>query len=188
MTKAGSARPATPAPTPVQAALADSAVQEELARHAAARLGVLLADRPRSVREDVAKDAVQEASRRALSAAATFDASLARVAAWLHGILERVLHEHCRALRKQPAQPCADPAGWDGLEANLASPESRPTLMRVLDGLPAEQRQIVAMHHLDGMPHEQIGAALGISVGCSRVRLARVMSELKRLAAGEDLR
>ena len=110
------------------------------------------------------------------------------MAAWLHGILEHVLHEQCRVLRKQPAQPTADPGAWDGLAACLSAPNDSPELATFLANLPDEQRQIVVMHHLEGMPHEQIGNALGISAGNSRVRLARAMIELKRLAPKEDAR
>lgn len=38
------------------------------------------------------------------------------------------------------------------------------------------------MHHLDGLPHEQIAAELNISVGSSRVRLSRAMCALRKLA------
>jgi DNA-directed RNA polymerase specialized sigma24 family protein len=170
MTKAASVRPVTPGPTPVQAALADPAVQEELARHAAARLGALLADRPHSVRQDVAKDVVQGANRRALSVEPTFHGSQATAAAWLHGILERVLHEHCRALRKQPAQPCADPAGWDELEARLGVPDHRSALMRLLDSLPAEQRRVVTICRPSSVPPGRRSSPTGTAAapaGCS---------------------
>jgi RNA polymerase sigma-70 factor (ECF subfamily) len=171
----------------VRDALADKGVREELGRHAVARLAALLADRQAADRDEWAREAVQETSRRALAGEVGFDSSQASAAAWLHGILENVLLEYCRTLRKQPAQPSSDPARWDELEARLAAPDHAQTLRRLLDSLPDAQRQIVTMHHLDGMSHEDISAELGISVGCSRVRLARAMIELKRLAAGGNV-
>jgi RNA polymerase sigma-70 factor (ECF subfamily) len=123
---------------------------------------------------------VQEASKRAWERRAEFDPNRS-VAAWLHGILELVLYEHCRTLRKQPAQPAANPAAWDALAERLANDAGG--LSELLDALPDNQRQIVTMHHLDGLSHEQIAAKLNISVGNSRIRLARAMGELKRLAA-----
>src|SRR5262249_50887908 len=107
------------------------------------------------------------------------------VAAWMHGILERVLHERCRSLRKQPVQPAANPAAWDSLAARMSDADGSAELTSLLARLPEEQRQIITLHHLDGLSHEQIAAEFKISVGCSRVRLARAMTELKRLAAEE---
>jgi RNA polymerase sigma-70 factor (ECF subfamily) len=186
MTQAGVA-PHAP-PTQVRTALNQGAILEDLNRHARARLVVLLGDRPEAVRVEVAADAVQETGRRALGLQESFDPSQASVAAWLHGILEYVLHEQCRALRKQPAQPSADPGAWDGITARLSVPDDSPELATFLGNLPDEQRRIVVMHHLEGMTHEQIGNVLGISAGNSRVRLARAMIELKRLAPKEDAR
>lgn len=175
-------------PTPVRTALDQADVLAELTRHALARLVALLGDRPRAVRADVAAEAVQETGRRALVLQAGFDPAQASVAAWLHGILECVLHEQCRTLRKQPAQPSADQGAWEGLGACLATPDESPDLAALLALLPEEHRRTVVMHHLDGMTHEQIAAEHRISVGNSRVRLARAMRELKRLAAKEGVR
>jgi RNA polymerase sigma-70 factor (ECF subfamily) len=141
-----------------------------------------------AVRADAAADAVQETGRRALALQEGFEPTQASVAAWLHGILELVLHEQCRTLRKQPVQASADPSTWDDLKACLSEPNDSPNLTTLLAVLSEEQRRIVVMHHLDGMTHEQIAIAFGISVGNSRVRLARAMIELKRLAAKEDAR
>ena len=182
MTSAGSLRPAAPPDPAVLAALADPDVLDGLRRHAVARLGVLLRDRPAAVRADAAAEAVQKTGHRALGRAGTFDPRQATAAAWLHGVLNLVLHEHCRELRKQPAQASVDPAAWDGLEARVSAPDRLPALRALVARLPRKQREIVTLHHLDGLPHEQIAAALGTTVGNSRVKLARAMTELKRLA------
>jgi RNA polymerase sigma factor (sigma-70 family) len=55
----------------------------------------------------------------------------------------------------------------------------------LLDRLPTDHRQIIAMHHLDGLTHREIGERLRITEQNSRVRLARAMLGLKRLASGE---
>lgn len=185
MTQAGTQPPAAPPADPVRGALDDPDVMADLSRHACSRLGVLLADRPVTVREDVARDAVQEAIGRALSRPGSYDRTHGTVAAWLHGILERVLHELCRSLRKQPAQPAADPAAWDNLAARMSGPDGIAELAPLLARLTDEQRRIIALHHLDGMSHERIAAELGISVGNSRLRLARAMRALRDLADKE---
>jgi RNA polymerase sigma-70 factor (ECF subfamily) len=169
----------------VRAALEDAVVREELLRHAVARLGVLLADRPAALRRDTAAEATQEVSKRALERLMDFDPNKATPAGWLHGILNLVLHECCRNLRKQPVQPTADPGAWDELAVRMSKPDGLAELARLLDKLPEDQRQIVTLHHLEQLPHEQIAEGLGISVGNSRLRLARAMSALRELAAKE---
>lgn len=185
MPLAGTQQPGAPPIHPVRAALEDPAIREELLRHALARLGVLLADRPAAIRRDTANEAAQEVSRRALERLSDFDPDKATAAGWLHGILNLVLHECCRTLRKQPVQPAADPGAWDELAARMSNPDGLAELTQLLGQLPDDQRQIVTLHHLEQIPHEQIASRLGISVGNSRLRLARAMSALRDLAAEE---
>src|SRR5579871_6332525 len=158
MTQAGP-KPAAPPAAPLGAALADRDVRAALVCHAVARFGVWLADRPPADRRERAEEAVQEAGARALERAAEFDPTRPAVA-WLHAILNNVLHEHCRDLRKQPAQPAAVPGAWAGLEARLGDRADLPDL---LAGLPAGQREIVTLHHLEGRSHDEIAAARGMS-------------------------
>lgn len=185
MTTAGRPRPADPPTLPVRAALERPDVVEKLRRHAEACLAVLLRDRPKDVRGDAARDAVQEACRRGLAREADYRPCRAGVPAWLHGILEHVLSEQCRALRKLPLQPALQPEQWDALEARLAAPDHEAALRPLLARLAEADRAIVTMHHIDGMGHEQIAAALGITPGCSRVRLARAMAALRMAATAE---
>jgi RNA polymerase sigma-70 factor (ECF subfamily) len=167
----------------VRAALDDPGLRGELTTHALARLGTWLSDRPAAVRADAAEEIVQEALQRAWKRRDTFDpAAGTSVAGWVHGILNYVLSEHCRALRKQPAQPAADPVSWETL-ADRMDPTTE--LADLLDQLPAEPRRIVTLHHLDGLTHREIGGQLGISEANSRIRLARAMLELRRLAGKE---
>ncbi len=185
MTQAGTQPPIAPPVEPVQAAIADEILRDELVRHALARLGKLLADRPLSVRVTTAEDAVQDTIKRALDRRAAFNPERATTAGWVHGILDHVLSEHCRALRKQPAQQPTDGAGWDNLATKMSDSDDPNTLPRLLARLSDEQRKIVVLHHLDGWTHEQIAVELGINVPGSRTRLARAMVELKRLAEME---
>jgi RNA polymerase sigma-70 factor (ECF subfamily) len=184
MTPTAPPTPASQPDDPVRAAVNAPGVREELRHHALARLGVWLADRPPTARAAEAEDAVQDAVERGLARRSTFDPARGTARGWLHGILDRVVSERCRALRKLPAQPPADPAAWDVVAACLE--DDPDTLAELLDRLPADQRLIVTLHHLDGLTHRQIGERLGISEQNSRVRLARAMLGLKRLAAGVE--
>jgi RNA polymerase sigma-70 factor (ECF subfamily) len=181
-------QPATAPPDdPVRAALDDPGLRGELTAHALARLGTWLSDRPAVVRTDAAEEIVQEALRRAWDRRATFDpAAGSSVAGWVHGILNNALSEYCRALRKQPAQLPADPAGWESLAGRMDPAGDTADVQTWLDQLPADQRRIVTLHHLDELSHREIGKQLGISEANSRIRLARAMLELRRLAAGKE--
>lgn len=182
MTQAGTQPPLTaPLDDPVRAALDDCDLRAGLDCHARARLGQLLSDRPLAVRREQAEDAVQEVCRRALEVRERFDSATGTVAAWLHGMLERVLHERCRAVRKQPLQPTAEPDAWGALAARMSAPSGSEELTRLLALLPEEPRRIVTLHHLDGLSHDEIAARLGISPSNSRVRLARAMNALRTL-------
>jgi len=177
-----------PPDDPVRATLDDPGHRNELMAHAVARLLGLLSDRPAAVRSEVAADAVQEALTRAWHGRATFDpAAGVSVAGWVHGILNNVLSEHCRKLRKQPAQPPADPADWENLAARMEPADAPGELGPLLAGLPEGPRQIVTWHHLEGLSHREIADRLGIGEPCSRVRLTRAMNDLKQLATGKEV-
>jgi RNA polymerase sigma-70 factor (ECF subfamily) len=172
-----------PPPDPIAAAVGEQTVLDDLNAHAAARLGLWLADKPAAFRADAVEEVVQTTLERALKSRAKFDPCLATPAGWLHGILDRVLSEHCRRVRKQPIQPVADPVRWDRLEAKLTAPDCRAELEPLLARLSSEQREIITLSHLDGLTHAELAGRLGISPGAARVRLCRAMGELTRIAA-----
>jgi RNA polymerase sigma factor (sigma-70 family) len=180
MTEARTQPTTAPPDCPVRAALDDPALRDELRCHALVRLTILLANRPRAARLQLLDDAIQETAKRALSRVATYSATQATPAGWIHGILNNVLSEQCRASRKLPVQLASDPDGWESLAARFN--EAPKVLAELLAGLPDEQRRIITMHHIDGLSHEEIAAELRISVGASRVRLNRAMAALKQLA------
>jgi RNA polymerase sigma-70 factor (ECF subfamily) len=180
MTESRTQPTTTPPNCPVRSALDDPALRDELRRHAQVRLTFLLANRPHAARLQLIDDVIQETAGRALACLATFNAALATPAGWIHGILNNVLSEQCRAFRKQPIQPIADPDGWDRLTARIT--DAPAELAELLTGLTPDQRGIIAMHHIDGLSHEEIAAQLAISVGASRVRLNRAMAALKQIA------
>jgi RNA polymerase sigma factor (sigma-70 family) len=189
MTSAPSTAATGPPAGPVQQAAADQRVVADLTAHAHARLLILLRDRRPADRAEVAADVLQETLKRALQRAAEYSPDQGNPVGWLHGFLHRVLCEKCREIRKQPAQPAADPAAWDALAARL-EPGASETTRRELDELLAEldpaDREIVALHHLDGMSHAAIAGRLGISPAASRTRLARAMNVLREVAARKE--
>src|SRR5438034_10137577 len=66
--------------------------------------GRRLVDRSVTERSEVSKDAAQEACPRAWQKWTADDPATGSVAGWLHGILNKVLLETARDLRRQPGQ------------------------------------------------------------------------------------
>ena len=177
--------PATAPPPLAPAALDLTELQPKLMAHAIAQLQHWLSDRPKAIHQQEAEDIVQEALLRAHQKHAQFDPAVCNLAGWVHGILNNVLKEHCRKLRRQPVQPPADHGDWDKLSMRMDPTLDTSELTVLLDRLSEESRRIATMHRIDGLSHQEIAAKLGISVGNSRVKVARVMSKLKQIANKE---
>ena len=56
---------------------------------------------------------------------------------------------------------------------------------RAIDSLATAYQTVVVMHDIEGYTHEEIGAALGIAAGTSKVRLSRARAKLRALLVNE---
>jgi RNA polymerase sigma factor (sigma-70 family) len=172
---------------PVRAALDDPVVRNELLGHALATLGKWLSDRPGVVRSEAAAEAVQETQLRALQKRADYVTTSGSVRAWLHGIMNLVLSEIARSLRRLPAQESVDHAAWEQLARDLTPPAEEAIANRLavqdyLTQLPAEQQELLRLRYLEGLGCDAIAAHLDISVGNARVRLCRALGAIKAVA------
>ncbi len=57
---------------------------------------------------------------------------------------------------------------------------ARQALDRALASLPEDWRHVLVLHHMEGLPAEQIGAALGISTNTVWTRLFRARKRMKQ--------
>jgi RNA polymerase sigma-70 factor (ECF subfamily) len=55
-------------------------------------------------------------------------------------------------------------------------------LMKQVQQLPAEQREVLMLVAVEGMRYEEVAATLGIPVGTVMSRLSRARDKLKRVA------
>ena len=142
-----------------------------------------------------AEDAVQEASLRAHRAVARFRGGDARP--WLLTIVRNVCYSHLRKNRREP-EPAAfdeDTHGsiHDPAEANaVAWREIKSELLRqALERLPAEFREVIVLHELEGLPYREIAEVADLPIGTVMSRLARarrkLQTELFALAAKETI-
>ena len=132
-----------------------------------------------------ADDLVQESLARALSRADRFAAGT-NLRAWLFTIMHNV---HVNQVRSRAARP-VEVAVDEVLESRLTEPanqESRVELgemMRVLDTLPAEQRQVLLLVALEGLKYEEVATVLEVPIGTVMSRLSRAREAVRVKLAG----
>jgi RNA polymerase sigma-70 factor (ECF subfamily) len=149
--------------------------RQELERHAARLLGP---------RVTGAEDVVQEVFARAHRALLA-DGRDVVLRPWLHTLVRnRCLDELRRpvppiadeeAARDRPS-PFGDPAGTIGRREEL-----RAVVADVI-ALPDRQRDVLVRHELQGVPHSQLAADLGITVAGSKSLANRARETLRRSA------
>jgi RNA polymerase sigma factor (sigma-70 family) len=108
-----------------------------------------------------------------------------RFSSWIYGIAVNLAKMRLRS-RRNGALPELDASRLAALVAADPSPaeivEARELWSRVesaLQVLPAEQRQAVLLHYVDGLSCEEIAALLGEPAGTVRVRLHRARARLR---------
>ncbi len=149
-----------------------------------------------------AEEAAQETFLDVLHALPRFDVEgAARFETWLY----RVTVNRCRSLFRRKRPPSAD---WDELADELiagvnghsnngepnhvaVSRETRDAVWRAVDGLPAAQREVIALRYLCDLSYEEIAYTLGVNAGTVKSRLFYAHQALEKIlspAAGERVR
>jgi RNA polymerase sigma-70 factor (ECF subfamily) len=138
-----------------------------------------------------AEDAVQEACLRAHRAIDRFRGGDGRP--WLLTIVRNVCYSQLRKNRGEPEPALFDDethgSTYDPAEANaVAWREIKSELLRQgLERLPAEFREVIVLHELEGLSYREISAIAEIPLGTVMSRLARarrkLQTELLALAA-----
>jgi RNA polymerase sigma-70 factor (ECF subfamily) len=106
-----------------------------------------------------------------------FGAWLRRVA--LRMALQRLRKERSRLeVRAESLAPIGQRARAEGLADQLA-------VHRALAELPEGQRTVVVLRELEGWPHSEIAAFLGLRVGAVMTRHCRAMQRLRILLEGD---
>jgi RNA polymerase sigma-70 factor (ECF subfamily) len=143
---------------------------------------------------EAAEDLTQETFLQAWRRLDTYEGRAA-LRTWLHRIARR---EFLQALRSQRLAPgCVAQVGEQGvvsLEAVGEVREPRATglaetieLRVLMEKLPAEERETLVLHYLEGYQHEEIAHILGIPLRRVRQRLAEARGRLQQELAEGDL-
>jgi RNA polymerase sigma-70 factor, ECF subfamily len=199
LTGSGKARPSDAADDPeLVAALrsGDVAAFERIVREQGP---ALLAVARRFLRqEDEAREAVQDAFVSAFRASRRFEGA-SRISTWLHRIVVNACLMRLRARRRQaevsidewlPAyladgHHAASFVDWSNAAyAMLERKETSALVRRAIDQLPESFRTALLMRDIEGMPVEEVAAALEISVNAVHIRVHRARQALRTLLDG----
>ena len=133
-------------------------------------------------RHDLAEEAVQQTFVNAWQAANRFDADR-DPAPWLATIAKRAAIDIYRREARRPTSALTEYAV--GEHAAVAfqpeTPDAVWHVRKAIDALPADEKTIVRLQHLDGLTHREISEKLGIALGTVKSRSHRAHRSLAKL-------
>jgi RNA polymerase sigma-70 factor (ECF subfamily) len=137
-----------------------------------------------------ADDVAQEVCLAVLTALPSYRDQGRPFLAFVYGIAQHKVADAHRAAARNRTDPV--PEIPDGV-SDAVGPEQRALrfelnerLARLLDVLPAKQREIVVLRIVVGLSAEETAGAVGSTPGAVRVAQHRALARLRRLLTGED--
>ncbi len=133
--------------------------------------------------EHLARDFTQEAFLRAFQKLDQFRGDSA-FSTWLHSIAVSVALNGLRKVdRRRKRERALDDVAevLPGKAAPGLEPGVRERIEEAVDGLPDIYRTVFLMHDLEGYPHGEIAASLGVAEGTSKARLSRARAKLREV-------
>lgn len=105
---------------------------------------------------------------------------------WLFAIMHNIFASRWRRIRNR-ARLLAEQAEPEAIIAapQQASAEMRDVL-RGLDTLPEEQREIILLVAVEGFQYEEVASMLGIPIGTVMSRLSRARDRLSQFVQGQE--
>jgi RNA polymerase sigma-70 factor (ECF subfamily) len=136
------------------------------------------------VREE-ANDLVQQTFLQLHRARRDFDPEQ-KLKPWVFTIAMNLKREYFRRRKRRPEHPLETETGPEPAVGprGAAQVEARRTLARALLDLPADQRQVIELHWLDGLEFPEVAQVVGASVSAVKVRAHRGYVRL-RAALGD---
>jgi RNA polymerase sigma factor (sigma-70 family) len=129
---------------------------------------------------DTADDLVAEVWLRAFRDRANFDPLYADARPWLFGIARNVLNAHWRHLSKAPPLfPVAISDPWPEFEEQIDVTERRSELVRALDALTDDEREVLLLVAWERMSSASIALMLDVPASTVRNRLHRARTIMR---------
>jgi RNA polymerase sigma-70 factor, ECF subfamily len=129
--------------------------------------------------EHLARDVTQNTFIRAFASLDGFREESA-FGTWLHAIaVSQSLNEIRRRKREWARNAPLEDATALAESAPSSDPLLREKVMKAVNDLPEGCRTVFMMHDAEGYTHQEIGAALGVTVGTSKAQLSRARGKLR---------
>jgi len=135
-------------------------------------------------RED-ADDLVQLAVERALLHAAQWQAGT-RLDSWMFRIMKNAWIDEVRARQRRAAVLLPEEAGEHVGVATQDRHDDALAVQQAMNRLNDDQRLVVALVLVEGLPYKEAAEVLGIPIGTLTSRLARAREALQALLGGKD--
>lgn len=129
-----------------------------------------------------AEDLTSLTFEKAWQARDRFDRKRGGFGTWLLAIARNVAVDHYRAARNRPTAPLEEAEALPGgptPEELFARRSDAERLARLLDELPAEERELMALKYGSGLSHKDISKLTGLSTTNIATRVHRIVARLR---------
>jgi len=138
-----------------------------------------------------AENLVQEAMLRAWNSLEGFRTE-ARLGTWLYRIVINLCYNRLPQLRRLPegldeAWAATLPQAASGPEALLTDGDLRQSLHDAIAALPAQQRLLITLRHLEDLRYDEIAELTGLPLGTVKTGIHRGRQQLRAALAGAGL-
>jgi RNA polymerase sigma factor (sigma-70 family) len=147
----------------------------------------------RRVGPDDADTLLGELFRIAFERRQAFDTDRAEARPWLYGIASNLLHRHRQgearrldATARLVNTSVTAPDLLADVDARLDASRLWPDVAAAIAALPQGERDALLLYAWEGMPYDQIAAALEVPVGTVRSRLNRARGRLRELVGASE--
>ncbi|MFY9344924.1 MAG: sigma-70 family RNA polymerase sigma factor [Planctomycetota bacterium] len=129
------------------------------------------------------EDLVQEVWSRAYQAFRAYDETRGPFRAWLFGIAYHVLHQQLRTWRRRwrregEAGSLDAVDGRTSIVSRLVRTERATRLVHLVESLSGDDRALVIHRGIEGLPHAEVAARLGVTAATAETRWRRLRGRL----------